>query len=220
MEKRIGELEESVKTLARYMKSELQRLENMKKIDRNLPVESKISMLAGEVEELKKMLERSAVYSLKENELHAAREDSLGDMLEELEPLEKKIEKELRDEDVERISMEKNISDIKQQLAGLEKRTRDLDEAQYTEKNVEKMCNRFLSAGLAKFSSDLDRLYPALATRTDFERFSVQMQRKIDSIEVPDLSHIERKVKDLEDKVLRLINIVEDIYNRLPAVVE
>ena len=73
---------------------------------------------------------------------------------------------------------------------------------------------------MATFSRQLDHLYPTLASKTEFEKFATALERKISLIEVPDISHIEHKVEDLEGKVLRLLSIVEDIYNRLPAVVE
>ncbi len=224
MEKRITELEESVKVLAKYMKTELEKVEQLKHQDHRAPVEDKVAMMSAEVAEMRKLLEKQAQYAFKEHELTEAKEKSLEELLNDVEPLERRLEKEMDDEDVERVSIDKNISDVRQRIAELENNVRKLAELEVREenlsRNVEKISQRFLAAGLAEFSKDLDRMYPTLATKTEFEKFAAQLERKIDTIEVPDMSHIERKVNDLENKVLRLLNIVEDIYNRLPAVVE
>ena len=130
MEKRIEELEESVKVLARYMKSELEKLEALSKVDHRAPLDSKVAMLSKEVAEIRKMVEKTAQYSMKEDQLREVSEQNLEEMLEEVKPLGKKIESELEEETIERISFDKSVSDIKQRLAVLESNVRSLNEKQ------------------------------------------------------------------------------------------
>ncbi|MFC2143218.1 hypothetical protein ACFLQN_02360 [Candidatus Aenigmatarchaeota archaeon] len=224
MEKRIEELEESVKTLAKYMKNELKKVQVLSKQDHRVPIDDKVNLLSKELRELRKLVSQNVRYDLTSEDLDEAKDEVFAKKLTELRPLEKRIEKELDQEDTDKMALMKNISDVRYKVQDIESNIEKFDnihqKQQSTQRNIEELVNRHLVKELSKFAADIDKKYPELATRFDLEKFQTQIRKKIEMIEVPDMSHIESKVVDLERKISRLVLMIEDIYNKLPAVVE
>lgn len=242
VEKRIDELEKSVKALAIHMKNELAKLERLRetKFEPEGSVSQRLRELEKEVlhqktltERLKNVVEEDIELGLTMDKIHdrdiAESEKSYKAEMKKLDETEaKKIEEigrkygeEFEEDEALMASNMKKLMEMRQKLDNMEAVMGKLEQFQSEkEMEIEQAVSKYTTKELAEFAKVIDRKFPELATKDEFRRLEDDVTKKISMIETPDLSHIERKIDVLEIKIGQIAAMVKDIYNKLPAVVE
>lgn len=248
MEKRIENLEESVKTLARFVREEIEKL-NTAGIGAFDPegktgIEKKIGKLEFEIGQqkevinglwdlLKKRMRMDVSLEKKEAGVVKGLEEEVSEISEIMEEEmakkdEELAEKSARFEDVQTLSFRKDLQTMRSMVDQVKERTDDTEHkikelkehlTNY-HKNIKDVATSVLMHRLQDFASEIDKKYPELATRAEFQRLEDDLRTRIKIIEVPDLTHIEKRVAVLEKKIGDLAYMIQDVYEKVPAVVE
>ncbi len=151
----------------------------------------------------------------------------------------KKTEREVEDEETARISIEKNMQDIRAAKNSIEqsvlnyKKKADLDAIAMKndmrdirlyvhgiENRVESSALKMLTAQLQSFATVTDRKLAEIVTKEDHRRAIVNIEQKIAAIETPDISRLEQRVLYLENKLDDIHEILTTLRSRIPLVVE
>ena len=121
------------------------------------------------------------------------------------------IRKLLEDEGAFRVALEKRMSDLETKISNVEKAKPARFEADITP---------IIARRLEEFSHALDRKFPELMTRDEFERFSADVQSKLRYIEAPNIEPIEKRLEVVEKKLSDLNYSLRKMLDRMPVVVE
>ncbi len=126
----------------------------------------------------------------------------------------KKLEetrKLLEDESVYRVSLEKKISDMEKKLNYVEKSKPARFEADITP---------IMTRRLDEFSRALDRKFPELITRDEFNQFAAQTRVKPQYPESVNVGSLQKRMDLIERKLGDLTHALKSLINRIPVVVE
>jgi hypothetical protein len=135
--------------------------------------------------------------------------------------LQEKVTNELEEDDVLMASNLKKIMDMKNKLNEMEFTMDKIEEFQRErDRKIEDIVMSQTTKHLGEFAKMIDQKFPELMTKEEFRKLEDEVMKRIDIIEAPDLSHIEKKVDVLERQVSQLVTMIRDVYNKLPAVVE
>lgn len=204
MEKRIEDLEESVRTLAQFIKNEVRRLEATKKMEEKMPkgltaedrvreMERVIDDQTKTINEIRNILKGDVDLDIKSRSLEEMRSE---------------------EEDVERLAIEKKVLDLRHKISSLEANVKKPAE-------IKTIVDRsYIVKEMEEFARKMDEKYPNLATRDEFETFKKEINNKIDLIETPNLEHIEKKIEDLEKTLSDITEVMRKLSRKIPAVVE
>jgi len=135
--------------------------------------------------------------------------------------LQEKVTNELEEDDILMASNLKKIMDMKNKLNEMEITMDKIEEFQRErDRKIEDIVMSQTTKHLGEFAKMIDQKFPELVTKDEFRRLEDEVMRRIDIIEAPDLSHIEKKFDVLERQISQLVTMIRDVYNKLPAVVE
>jgi hypothetical protein len=161
-------------------------------LDRRLiGIEEKLS---AEVADHKKSFDTALIKT--EEKFSDALKREVGDI--------RKIEERLND------SVNRETADIR----GL------IEHAARIEKGLDSRTAGIVSKELAAFSEILDKKFPGLVTRHDFEIFAKEIGQRVATVEAPDISPISQRLADLETRVAELTSFLKAVVGRIPLVVE
>lgn len=121
------------------------------------------------------------------------------------------IRKLLEDEGAFRVALEKRMSDSETKMSNVEKAKPARFEADITP---------IIARRLEEFSHALDRKFPELMTRDEFERFSADVNNKLRYIEAPNVEPIEKRLEVVEKNLSDLNYALRKMLDRMPVVVE
>ena len=95
-----------------------------------------------------------------------------------------------------------------------------IERAGKMEKDIDSRTAAIVSKELASFSEILDKKFPGLVSRQDFEELSQEVGKRIVAIEAPDISPLARRMDELEHRIAEISKLIRTMNARLPMVVE
>ena len=101
-----------------------------------------------------------------------------------------------------------------EELAGLGSRIHDM------EKNVKMTSVKLLTQQLNDFAKSMDRKLPNIVAREEYMREVAEINRRLRTMESPDLAPLGSRVERLERKLDDISSMVKGLHNRMPVVVE
>ena len=101
-----------------------------------------------------------------------------------------------------------------EELAGLGSRIHDM------EKNVKLSSVKMLTQQLNDFAKSMDRKLPNIVAREEYLREVAEINRRLKTIESPDLAPLGSRVERLEKKLDDISHMIRGLHNRVPVVVE
>ncbi len=217
---------QNIKTISKFIEDFEKYVEN--DIKKTGALNSKIDLITKELSSLEEKLKtQKEIQAKKENSL--SRElDTLRQDVDSLLKLKESFGQTIEEEDVERVSIEKEFQDMKHRQKEFEKKLDEfkkeiISQQKFVEdanKNLKLTAMKYLGDELNRFANTLDKKLPDLATKRDFDIFVQNVNRKIDSIEKPDVSYLEIKINELERKIAQIYDMIKNISDRIPVVVE
>lgn len=88
------------------------------------------------------------------------------------------------------------------------------------EHELEARATRIVTKELGEFASVMDKRFPRLASRDDFERFAAEVLSKVEKIEAPDISPLLRRIEEMEKRFDDLNRLLGQVASRMPLVME
>lgn len=233
-----------IKNLAKRMKDATAALEedSISRIafeKRIMDFESKLSYLkSAEVGDIKKLAEefRSEKELLEKESVNRisveARVKELESKLTKMDESVDESVEEVEELDVDRVSMEKRLHDAEDELTRMREVVSKIESVeggdiaklstrlQDMEGNMKMTTIRLLTQQLNEFAKSLDRRLPNVVSKEEYSRQIAELNRRMQTIEAPDLSPLGTRVERLEKKVDEIANMMRSMYNRIPIVVE
>lgn len=230
----IQRLEDSMKKISHPEERKIE--EYSKKLETiRSEMEKKTAEYSSKMESIKNQMEKNYQESEKRStqagkELGKEFEQKLGQI--------KDIDKRIGsiEEDLKTIHRtEKNVEEESVIIASIDKKMADLElfskdmqaQIEYM-KTVENKLDKSLDARATKMftkqledmSRIMDKRFPTLITREDVSRHLAEINKRLDTIEAPDMAPLTEKVDYLEKKVEAIYNMLKNISNRIPVIVE
>ncbi|MFH0949265.1 MAG: hypothetical protein V1802_02150 [Candidatus Aenigmatarchaeota archaeon] len=232
-EKRMQEMEESIKILAKHLKEEISRIDAAKHtIHGHTNTETRIQKIENDIESLKSSLQlrtnKPTIQQLQMPEQYHAIEKDLTEYR-------ASSEKMIEEESVARISLEKTIAELEEKIEFLSKKLSGVEKMESNEKlatnemkkiygnidkSIERHASKFLVQELDKFAKHMDAKYPKLATKDETYRTIEELNKKMRLIKAPDISSLEMKITAMEKKLSELSFALKSSYEKMPMVVE
>jgi septation ring formation regulator EzrA len=219
-EKRLGDVEESVKTIAQFVRNEV---DNLKKINEELSVlQASTEKINTENHMLMKRFHEK-INSIENMEQKMA---EIGITKGTDESVGGSFDKELQDTKdmvdgmkMTIASLGKHIHDVEKELTEIKEKKTEHREKVNT-KEISGMVSKLVVKNFEEFAKVMDRKIPHLMTRDEHVRHMEELSKKINSIQAPDLSGLARRIDMVEQKLEEISAFIQGVYNKMPVVVE
>lgn len=227
-----------IRNLAKHLKESKEALEE-ESVSR-LSIDKRLAEIETKFGQLKNIESKDI------NQLNAAFEHLQGIEMEELKGIAatiKEAKDALEEESVNRFSAEKRLAEfertLKERQSVLEDKVNKVSEIADHIENIEgldiqKLSGRIndmesnmkldtvklLTQQLNEFAKSVDRRLPNVVSREEYMRQIADLNQRMRTIETPDLSPLGARVERLEKKLDEIANMMRQMYNRVPIVVE
>jgi hypothetical protein len=88
------------------------------------------------------------------------------------------------------------------------------------EREMEARATRIVTKELAEFASLMDKRFPYLVSKNDFDKLSAEVLARIERVEAPDTGPILRRVEEMEKRLEDFARLITTIAQRMPLVIE
>ena len=210
--------DEKLTSLESKLANEMQRLEEDMKhpdttdaIDRTNEMVNKLEKMHTELE--KRLADNAKI--------------ELPDMGKRIEFLEgemknlQKSEKQAEEEAVIISSIDKKMSDLEMFAKDTQANMGYIKSVEgKLDKAIDAKATRIFTKQLEDLSRIMDKRYPSLVTRDDLQKSISEIKRQLEAVESPNIAVLAEHVDYLEKKVEATYNMLKNISNRIPVIVE
>ncbi len=230
----IQRLEESMKRISHPEERKIEEYSSKLESIRT-QVEKKIAEYSSKMESMKNEMEKNHQESEKRStqagkELGKEFEQKLG-QINDIDKRIGSIEEDLKiihrtEKDVEEGSV--IMASVDKKMADLELFSKDMQaQIEYMksvenklEKSLDSRATKMFTKQLEDMSRIMDKRFPTLVTREDVSRHISEINKRLGTIETPDMSPLTEKVDYLEKKVEAIYNMLKSVSSRIPVIVE
>ncbi|MBI2173140.1 MAG: hypothetical protein HYT73_02940 [Candidatus Aenigmarchaeota archaeon] len=127
------------------------------------------------------------------------------------------VRSDVDDIDKRLVEMEMSIKDLK----SIEAQSRKaLEHLENFDRDMKMESTKFVTAQLSEFAKHVDSRLPAVVTRDEFSQSMIELNHKISTLETPDMTHLNKRMRALEGKVSEIYYLLKSFSDSLPVVVE
>ncbi|MBI2232336.1 MAG: hypothetical protein HYU56_00275 [Candidatus Aenigmarchaeota archaeon] len=208
--------DENLASLESKLANEMQRLEEDMKHPAG--VDDRTNEMVNKLEKMHTELEKRLADNAK---------TELPDMGKRIEFLEgemknlQKSEKRTEEEDVIISSIDKKMSDLEMFAKDTQANMGYIKSVEgKLDKAIDAKATRIFTKQLEDLSRIMDKRYPSLVTRDDLQKSISEIKRQLEAVESPNIAALAEQVDYLEKKVEATYNMLKNISNRIPVIVE
>lgn len=231
------EIEDTRKEIEKNMKKVLQKVEEEAEEFRKTLNSKEIHAIRKDISEIRKEMEteKAEKLSMQKEVDDLQHTIASSNLKEELESLRKRME----EESALKLSLQKEMDDFQQMVADMKKKYSALkgvehmdfeklqdeiesfrEKVKHAEQDSHMKTMNLITQQLEEFSKSMDKRIPEIVTQSQLQEHLGHMRKKMKNIQSPDLTPLALRVEKLEHDVERVVRMMEEMYNRLPVVVE